>query len=432
MSPSSREHAKSNGDPQAAAKLARIAQLEAEIANLKKKSSIKSPGGIESSNQKRIDASNANLRSFFNSNLIPIFRCDIHGNVYEVNDAMINLLGYSREEFLSGALRWTSITPPEDLHLDEQAIHHIRATGQAPPWEKHYICKDGTRRNLLIGVVAADRTGNDCLAFCIDITDRKRLQAELRASEAKFRMLAEAIPNIVWLGEGGRVIYHNSRFYEYTGRTREEEDGLLWTKSVHPDDLERVTRIIADATSRREGFEIELRMLSKEGEYRWHLSRGTPLVAGDTVHYFGTAIDIDDTKQLREELRESEVRFNTLANAIPQIVWTAQPGGRIDFFNDRWLEYTGLTTEQSENDGWQLLIHPDDLDEYMSGWKHALMTGDSFETEFRLKRALFGTNKRGNLAYRWHLCRAVALRDSHGQIIKWFASWTEIEDQKRS
>ena len=108
--------------------------------------------------------------------------------------------------------------------------------------------------------------------------------------------------------------------------------------------------------------------------------------------WFGTSTDIDDKKRVAEDLQESEARFSTLLDAIPQIVFTADKSGAIDFFNSRWFEYTGLTQAQSEAGAWQLLLHPDDLPKYLSGWQHALHTGDSYETEFRLRRAV-GTEK---------------------------------------
>jgi PAS domain S-box-containing protein len=430
MCPKAHNNLNPSRDNHNSGKLARIAQLETEIAKIREMEKVQTV--LASDLNFNTTVCHNDLRNLVDSNMMPMHRSDIYGNIYEINDAMIHFLGYSREEFLSGRVRWTSITPPEYLHLDERAIGQIKATGVAQPWEKQYICKDGTRKTCLIGVVAADRTGKDCFAVCVDITERKRIESELRASEAKFRMLAEAIPNIVWLAEpDGRVLYHNQRFFEYTGFTREDEHELLWMESVHASDLTPFRKRFVDAASRREPFESECRYRNKSGDYRWHLTRGFPLVSPETgkLVYFGTCTDIDEGKQLQEELRESEVRFNTLANAIPQIVWTAQPGGKIEFFNDRWFEYTGLTDEQSKDDGWQLLIHPDDLPRYMSGWQNALATGDSFEIDFRLKRAVFKGN-RGGQTYRWHLCRAVAVRDSDGQIVKWFATWTEIEDQK--
>jgi PAS domain S-box-containing protein len=149
------------------------------------------------------------------------------------------------------------------------------------------------------------------------------------------------------------------------------------------------------------------------------------------IRWFGTCTDIEHQMQNEATIRKSESKFRTLADAIPQIVWTANPDGQIDFFNHRWFEYTGLTLEQSQREGWQLLIHPDDLDKYMREWRKALMTGDTYEMEFRLKRAVGLGNSKGN-PYRWHLGRAVALRGSDGGVVKWFATWTEIEAQKRN
>jgi PAS domain-containing protein len=100
----------------------------------------------------------------------------------------------------------------------------------------------------------------------------------------------------------------------------------------------------------------------------------------------------------------------------------------IDFCNDRWFEYTGLTPGQLGDNAWEFLIHADDLPNYVTGWHRALMTGDSYETEFRLRQAI--NSDKESHGYRWHLCRAVALRNDRGDIIKWFATWTEIEEQK--
>ena len=416
-----------------ASKLARIAQLEAEITLLKGMN-LAEIAASDSYSSKDLSDIDAVLRRFIASNIMPICRCNVHGNIFEVNDAWCELLGYDREDFVSGAVRWDLLTPAEDAYTDQIAINQIKASGKAQPFEKTYICKDGTRKPVLLGVVATDTTGDDCFCFAVDMSERRRIEAEVKESEAKFRLLAEAIPQIVWMAQAsGSVTYHNQRYFDYTGHKREEEaTGLEWLAAVLPEDREPFLNMVKGAADRGVGFQAEYRYRSKTGEYRWHLSRGTPLHDAETneLMFFGTCTDIDDQKQLQEELRESEVRFRTLANAIPQIVWTADPNGQIDFFNDRWFEYTGLTYEQSKNDGWKLLLHPDDLPGYLKGWKNALATGDSYETEFRVKRAI-RLRKPPKEPYRWHLCRAVALRESEGDIIKWFATWTEIEDQKR-
>lgn len=128
----------------------------------------------------------------------------------------------------------------------------------------------------------------------------------------------------------------------------------------------------------------------------------------------GSSADAD----LREE------RYRHLAEAIPQIVWTARPDGWLDYFNQRWFDYTGLKLEQTAGWGWQLVLHPDDLERSLEQWKLSVDTGRDYEVEYRLKRLSDST-------YRWHLVRALPLHNSRGEIVKWFGTCTEIHDQKQ-
>ncbi|PPS46113.1 PAS domain-containing sensor histidine kinase [Chroococcidiopsis sp. TS-821] len=119
----------------------------------------------------------------------------------------------------------------------------------------------------------------------------------------------------------------------------------------------------------------------------------------------------------------SEKRYRDLANAMPLIVWTAQPNGTMDYYNQWWFDYTGLTIEQSTGYGWQAIIHPDDLSECLKRWNHAVSTGTFYEIEYRFRR------KDG--VYRWHIGRAVPVRDNDGQILSWVGTATDIDDRKR-
>lgn len=430
-----------------ALKLSKIAKLELEIERLKQIRSERAANdgngngdghdnghksnGIE---HHPLSSDAVDMQIFADKNVLPMFHSDCEGNIWNCNQAMEALLGYTKEELISGKISWIDLTPPELLVDDAEAIKQIKATARAKPWEKQYICKDGTHKSVLLGVVATDTTGHDCFIFVLDLTDRKRMEAEIRESEQRFRSLAEALPQIVWMADPfGCTTYHNRKFYDYTGVRVEDDNGFAWLEHVHPDDREGFKKRTEAARKSASGFQYEYRYRSRTGEYRWYLCMGLPILDefGKFASFFGTCTDIDDQLQLEQELRESEIRFRTLANAIPQIVWTANPSGVVDFFNDRWFEYTGLTYEQGRNNGWELLIHPEDLERYKEGWKYALKTGDSYEVEFRLKRAV-GLGKRVTHPYRWHLCRAVALRDHENRVVKWFATWTEIEDQKRN
>ncbi len=127
----------------------------------------------------------------------------------------------------------------------------------------------------------------------------------------------------------------------------------------------------------------------------------------------------------RAQAKASEERYRFLAEQVPQIVWTANPDGYLDYYNRRWYEYTGRTFEETKGWEWQSLIHPDDLETCIDRWSHSVETGEDYKIEFRMRRASDGD-------YRWHLGRAVPLRDEDGEIIKWFGTSTDIDDQKRS
>ncbi|HEX8835096.1 MAG TPA: PAS domain S-box protein, partial [Abditibacteriaceae bacterium] len=120
----------------------------------------------------------------------------------------------------------------------------------------------------------------------------------------------------------------------------------------------------------------------------------------------------------------SEEQYHALADAMPQIVWTARPDGRLDYYNQRWFDYTGITFDETQGRGWEMLLHPDDFPKSNERWTEALRTGETFETEYRFKRASDG-------AYRWHLARAVPVYDAGGQITRWIGTCTDIEEKKR-
>ncbi len=129
-------------------------------------------------------------------------------------------------------------------------------------------------------------------------------------------------------------------------------------------------------------------------------------------------------REAEEALRQSEERYRFLAESIPQIVWTARPDGGVDYWNGRWYEYTGLSPEESQDEGWSQALHPDDLAACLSRWEQAVRTGESYEIQYRLKRA--------DGAYRWHLGRGEPWRDPSGRIGKWFGVCTDIDDQRRA
>jgi|GEM_PF-2118429 len=123
-----------------------------------------------------------------------------------------------------------------------------------------------------------------------------------------------------------------------------------------------------------------------------------------------------------QKLIQSEAQFQALVENLPVLAWTARPDGYIDFYNQRWYEYTGSSFQEMEASGWEQVHHPDTLPKVLERWKHSLSTGEPFEMEFPLR----GTDG----VYRWFLSRVRPLKNAHGEIVRWFSSNTNIQDQR--
>ena len=129
--------------------------------------------------------SQARTRRLVESNIIGIATGDLNGKLIEVNDAFLKMLGFTRKEFLSGQMRWDTLTPPEYHQSDHLAVEKLTSTGMAPPWEKEFLRKDGTRVSVLIGVATLESESGEieAISFVLDISDRKRLEQQLRQAQ---------------------------------------------------------------------------------------------------------------------------------------------------------------------------------------------------------------------------------------------------------
>jgi PAS domain S-box-containing protein len=129
-------------------------------------------------------------------------------------------------------------------------------------------------------------------------------------------------------------------------------------------------------------------------------------------------------REVAEAVFESEARYRTLAEAMPQIVFLADPGGRATYYNERWFEFTGLDSAHVSGQEWHAIVHPDELPETIARFERAASDGGVFEMEYRLRRS--------DGRYRWHLGRAVPVRDPAGQITGYVGTATDIDDQRRA
>jgi len=270
-----------------------------------------------------------------------------------------------------------------------------------------------------------------------NITARKKSEATLGDAARRLRLATEVTGTGVWdwdLRTNG-ILWDDQMFALY-GLTPTEMTYDLWRSTVHPEDFAEQAAILAE-TARTCG--------RSERQFRIHRANDSALrviyasemtvtdAAGAPLRVIGVNRDITDQLRIEQELKETKVadavragkqRYSFLADTVPQIIWTAHPDGRADYFNNSWYLYTGLTVAQTLDWGWSAVLHPDDLQACTERWTHSFSTGETYEIEYRMKGATEG--------YRWHLGRALPMRDDQGAIVQWVGTCTDIDDAKRS
>ncbi len=186
---------------------------------------------------------------------------------------------------------------------------------------------------------------------------------------------------------------------------------ILSVTSLELDEGKALSIILTDLTSQKE-TEKQLKLQNEQlEEARLHANKMNE--------------ELEDIVKMRtRDLFLSREHFKFLADNIPVIVWTTGADGTADYFNKQWYEYTGLTIEESKAPGPQRIVHPNDLDATLQAWSHAKKNKCSFQFEYRLKRAHDGQ-------FRWHLGKAEPFMDESGNVVTWFGTLTDIEDQKR-
>jgi PAS domain S-box-containing protein len=471
------------------------------------------------------------------------------GCMVDANGAFLKLMGYSRSEVEARELTWQKLTPPEYMDASRAEIEKFLVTGRVGPYEKEYVRKDGTRQWLLF---AGSSLGeNQCVEFCVDIadrkkaeealresegvlrtvtdhahvglvmldenrqyvfangaycdvlrlpkgnvvgkrvsdvmghvydqispkldrafageqvnyelvvpgrdgagdrfyaityeprrgvdkvtgvivvvvdlTERKRAEEALRESEQRFRTLANAIPQLCWMANAdGWIFWYNERWYGYTGTTPEQMEGWGW-QSVHdPETLPAVLERWQDSIATGMPFDMVFPLLGADGVFRPFLTRVVPIKDGygKVVRWFGTNTDVTELRDAQEALRESEQRFRELADAMPQIVWASRPDGSLDYYNRKWYELTGAEEGAHGDQSWLPILHPDDRQKCLDIWYESVRTGNLYQIEYRFKFPSTGE-------YRWHLGRALPVRDQEGNVIRWYGTCTDIHDFKK-
>jgi PAS domain S-box-containing protein len=373
------------------------------------------------------------------------------GEVEFLNRQILEYFGKTNEELKNWAL--TDAIHPDDLPRIIEA--RIKSIEQGRIYDVEHRCRraDGVYRWFQVRGLPVRDSENKIAAWYLlltDIDDRKRAEEKLRQSEEELRTITDTIRQpIVVLAPDGTTLYVNQVALDVTGLTRDQLDEQgFWARIVHPDDLKRLRDERRDRFVRGVPFDLEYRALFKSGQYRWQLMQYNPLKneSGQIIRWYCTATDIDDRKRAEEKLRQSEEELRTIADTIRQFIVVLAPDGTTLYANKVALENTGLTVRDLTDENlfthagmtrpasvpgepawsqvWWLAAHPDDRERIQAERRDGFSRGIAFEMEARM---LFKTGQ-----YRWQLFEYNPLKDESGQIIRWYCTGTDMDDQKRA
>ena len=318
------------------------------------------------------------------------------------------------------------------IHADEWVL--VRAlNGEKAPRdivEIEPFDAPGERRNILIsGAPVHDADGKiiGSVAAQMDITDRVRTEKALRESEAMFRTMTNAMPQIVWSTRpDGYHDYFNDQWYEFAGVSEGSTDGDAWIALFHPDDRERTEKIWRHSLETGEPYEIEYRIRHRSGQYRWTLGRALPVRddKGKILRWMGTCTDIHEKKMIEDALRQSEQKFRLLYENAPIGIAHIDLQGCCTYANRKLAEITGYAPQELIGLG-HLDVTPPEEHGISSELTKKLLAG---EAEINRERRML--HKDGSTS--WIRLTARMLRDESGKPRYGIAIFEDINERKQA
>ena len=341
-------------------------------------------------------------------------------------------LGYPSEACHGTRDWWLAHIGDEDRERVALSLRLAYANKQAL-WAQEYRFArfDGSFIDVLDkGYIVFDKAGKPLrmIGAMQDITRRRADARVLREAEARLRLVTDALPALVgYLDPNGRHRFMNAEYERWFLKPRADLlnitlDELLGKQARNP-------RINAAITSAMAGQTVRVE------ETLLHAVRGEVATMQTFVPDFDDrrqvrglvclVHDISEQKRSERDLRESEEHYRLLAEVVPQTIFEARSDGYFSYANKQWSRYSGLVAGEWSGDGWVRAVHPNHREQVLAGWKGATHAGHEYETELLLFRAQDST-------YRWHILRALALRDAKGDVRKWIGCLVDIHERKQS
>lgn len=267
-----------------------------------------------------------------------------------------------------------------------------------------------------------------------DWEERERNEVALQLSEERFRQIVDTIPGLVsTMSATGEVQLLNRQVLEYFGKTSEELKNWITSDAIHPDDLPRVIETWKREVETGQPQDLELRQRRADGVYRWFQSRARPArdTEGRITAWYVLMTDIDDRKRAEdglekafEKIAKSEAELRTIIDLIPQLITAVGTDGNFLYANQAVQDFTGLTKEELRLECSHPVFHPEDSERLRDEREAAISRRLPFEYERRIRR------KDGQ--FRWFLVQYKPLLDERGEVIRWYATSTDIDDRKQA
>jgi len=266
------------------------------------------------------------------------------------------------------------------------------------------------------------------LVICLVGLDRRTVRESLKDSAQRTQLIVDtAMDAVIAINREGTITEWNPQAEAMFGWQRAEALGrelaeLVIPKRYREPHRRGMRRLLETGFANVLDKRIELSAIRRDGaEFPIELSITRIQYAGDE-YFSGFVRDISARRASEAELRASEARLRMLAESLPNLVWTCRADGWCDFLSRQWIQYTGRPEQEQLGTGWAEQLHPDDRPHVQREWAAAVLHKTAFDMEFRIRRH--------DGVYRWFKTRGIPLLDSHGKVVKWFGSNTDIEDSK--
>ncbi len=373
------------------------------------------------------------LRSVLDSLFAFVGVMSVEGVLLEANRAPLEAAGIKAEDVIGKLVTdtyWFSYSSEVQNRVWE-AIHKARA-GESSRFDLRVRMKHGQLMTIdFMLSPMRDETGEIkyLIPSAVPIEERKQMEEALRQSEERYRLAEWATNDGLWdWNPTTDECYFSPRFKALLGLAEDELENRAAAvfERLHPDDAPALFEAVRLNFEERRPYDVEMRVRLKNGQYRWFRTRGEALhdQAGKVTRMVGAMSDIHDRKQAKSLAREHDEQLRQMIDSIEQLACMAHPDGYVFWYNRRWYEYTGKTPEQMEGWGWETVHDPRILPKVMERWQESIRTGEPFDMEFPLRGA--------DGVYRSFLTRVVPLRDSQGQVVRWFGTNTNIEALRRA